>query len=326
MKISKILIYSTLLIIGANILWAQNWHSYTRENSGLVSNEVRSICIDANGLKWFGTDNGLSNYDGATWLTFTADTSKTTLAHNSINDIVFEASNYGPEIWLATDNGVSVMGVSLDAITMATPYRKDNTGLISNTVYAALVDNKHIKWFGTDSGVSSFTGSDWSSFTNMNFLSNNHILSIGADKDGWKYIGTKGGGISRIFDNGIDAVTSASPYDYSWSGLLSDSIYAVCVLENGDQWYGTDVGAAFHDTTETKEGWDVFTTDSGLVHNFVQAIVEDDRGIIWFGTRGGVSNFDGFSWTSFTSDDSLIGNNVLDIAVDLDGSLWFATD
>ncbi|MDZ7261734.1 MAG: T9SS type A sorting domain-containing protein, partial [candidate division KSB1 bacterium] len=277
---------------------------------------------------WFGTDNGLSCFDGSTWKTYQATSEQQTLASNNIHDIAFEVSHYGPELWLATDNGVSVVGISIDAITCATPYRKENRPLISNMVHAVAVDSAHIRWFGTDAGLSSFTGSDWMSYTTTTevSLSHNYVLSISASKDGWKYIGTKGGGVSRIFNNGIDTITSASPYDYAWSGLLSDSVYAAYVLEDGTQWFGTDKGAAYHDTTATKFGWDTFTTDSGLVHNFVQAIARDKNGVIWFGTKGGVSSYDGQTWESFTTTNGLSGNNVYDIAVDIDGSLWFATD
>ena len=38
-----------------NSLIAQEWEIYTRENSPLISNTVLSVCVDSNGIKWFGT-------------------------------------------------------------------------------------------------------------------------------------------------------------------------------------------------------------------------------------------------------------------------------
>lgn len=323
-KLFFVLILVLLCVAPAS--FSQTWETYTINNSGLVSNNVRAVVVDENGIKWFGTDSGLSRFDGSSWKTYQATNAQQTLASNNIHDIIFEKTDYGTELWLATDNGVSVALISIDAITCATPYRKENRPLISNTVHAVAVDNTHIRWFGTDAGLSSFTGSDWMSYTAYDYLSNNYILSISSSTDGWKYIGTKGGGVSRVFNNGIDAITSASPYDYDWSGLLSDSVYVVYVLEDGTQWFGTDEGAAYHRSTQTKFDWDVFTTDDGLVHNFVQAIVRDKDGVMWFGTKGGVSNYNGETWKSYTTADGLSGNIVYDIDVDLDGSLWFATD
>lgn len=332
--ITRFLGVTVLLLAYIIVAGADDWTNYTSENSGLISNDVRAVCVDGNGVKWFGTDIGLARFDGAEWDTFRVDTARQTLAHNSIRDIVFEVTDYGPEIWVATDSGVSVMGVSLDGITMATPYRMDNTGLISNRVRVAAVDSSHKKWFGTDSGLSSFLGNwetGWASYTEddtVNPLSSNDILSIGLDKTGWKYVGTMDGGVSRIFDKNVDAVTTASPYR-EWTSLLSFNIfasYATCVDTDTVQWFGTDKGAARHLGTSNKTFWDLLTVRDGLVNDTVQAIIEDEEGRIWFGTRGGVSVFQDWECTSLTADDGLVGNNVLDIAIDRDGSLWFATE
>jgi len=39
-------------------------------NSGLVNNNVFSIAIDAQGNKWFGPINGLSEFDGTHWTSY----------------------------------------------------------------------------------------------------------------------------------------------------------------------------------------------------------------------------------------------------------------
>jgi len=284
---------------------------------------VLSVCVDSNGIKWFGTDKGLSSFDGVKWSTYTTEEK---LADSTINKIVFEQTSYGPEIWLATNNGVSVMGITPDAVTCATPYRKGNTGLVSDTIYAAAVDTGHVKWFGTDSGVSTFDGDNWETYTVSDYLSNNIILDIGTAQDGWNFLGTKGGGVSRIRSDGIDAVTAASPSDTKWSGIVSDSVYAVYIDSRGVQWFGTDKGVSMHIGDKTKENWITYTTEDGLVNNFVLSITEDKNGVKWFGTLGGVSSFDGTNWKTYTAEDNLAGNIVYDIAVDMDGSLWFATN
>jgi ligand-binding sensor domain-containing protein len=62
------------------------------------------------------------------------------------------------------------------------------------------------------------------------------------------------------------------------------------------------------------------------VNNFVQAITEDNNGKLWFGTKGGISVFDGTVWTSFTINDGLNSNEILCIAADHDGIVWIGTD
>jgi len=318
----RVLTLCILILACAFPAASQTWSTYTSESSGLAANTVKAIGIDANNVKWFGTVNGLSRFDGSTWITYTTDDN---LAHNEINALAFEITSYGPEFWIGTNGGgVSVVSVSEpDAITAATPYTPENTGLVSNLVYSAAVDTGHVKWFGTDKGVSTFTGSEWATYTKLDNISHDVILSIAAAEDGWVYLGTEGGGVSRF-----DGITAASPYDTDWSEILSDTINAVFVDSDGVQWFGTDQGVSAHAGHETKTDWTNYTTENGLVDNLVYAIAEDMNGTMWFGTANGVSSFDGSTWSAYTTTntDGLAGNTVFAITLDYDGALWFGTD
>ena len=304
---------------------AQVWTGFNSENSGLLSNKVKSIYITKDGIKWFGTEKGLTSYNGSEWNTITDETNPDSY---NINDIVLEMSDNATALWSATAGGAAYFPVTENEATTPVFYTPDNSGIASSNASSVCIDVFNVRWFGTDQGVSGLFGTEWSTFTTDNHLSSNVVTCIAADKDSFKYVGTLGGGVSRLIWNGVDAISSASPYDYSWSGLLSkdDNIYAIYVLDNGDQWFGTDAGCAFHDTTETKEGWSVYTTEDGLVNDFVQAIARDVNGNMWFGTKGGVSVRHDNQFTNFTTADGLIDNNVNDITVDTDGSIWFATD
>jgi len=297
---------------------AEQWITYNATTTALESNEIHAICIDNLGAKWLGTADGLTRYDGSTWTTY-----KTTenLAHNNINSISFEVTSYGPEIWVATDGGVSVISVVPDAITFATPYRKDNTGLISNMVNASEVDGTHVKWFGTDNGVSSFDGHEWASYTTEDFLPLNDVLSIDTGPDSTVYYGTNGAGVARY-----DGLSGASPYDTDWTGIASDTVTAIYIDSQGVKWFGTDQGLSSHVGNETKEGWTTYTTDQGLANNYVRAIAEDIYGALWIGTDGGASRLDNAVWTTFTTAEGLGGPTVYSIAVETNGNVWFGTN
>ena len=65
-------IFSILLIMGSFSCKNKkkndpHWTSYTIAN-GLVCNKVYSIAIDTKGTKWFGTNAGVSEFDGARWI------------------------------------------------------------------------------------------------------------------------------------------------------------------------------------------------------------------------------------------------------------------
>ena len=61
----------------------------------------------------------------------------------------------------------------------------------------------------------------------------------------------------------------------------------------------------------------------GLAHREVNAIFQDRQGFMWFGTKYGLSRFDGKTFTSFTKDrNGLEFDDIQSIAQDADGILW----
>ncbi|MBM3242006.1 hypothetical protein FJZ31_37520 [Candidatus Poribacteria bacterium] len=70
------------------------------------------------------------------------------------------------------------------------------------------------------------------------------------------------------------------------------------------------------------EEWRTYTVADGLRDNVVNAVAVDDQaGVVWFGTSKGASRFDGANWQSF-----LDGRNVQTILVEATNTIWFGTD
>lgn len=62
---------------------------------------------------------------------------------------------------------------------------------------------------------------------------------------------------------------------------------------------------------------------NGLAHREVNAIFQDRQGFMWFGTKFGLSRFDGKTFTNFTKDrNGLEFDDIQSIAQDADGLLW----
>lgn len=68
-----------------------------------------------------------------------------------------------------------------------------------------------------------------------------------------------------------------------------------------------------------------YTAADGLSDNFVFAIHQDRRGLIWFATSTGVSRYDGVEFKNFTINEGLVNNGVRGIHEDRKGRLWFST-
>jgi signal transduction histidine kinase/ligand-binding sensor domain-containing protein len=72
-----------------------------------------------------------------------------------------------------------------------------------------------------------------------------------------------------------------------------------------------------------------YQADDGLAHNSISVILQDQNGLIWVGTRGGLNRFDGYTFKTYKNEKSKfgnIGNNVIiAIAEDKNGMLWIGT-
>jgi len=102
------------------------------------------------------------------------------------------------------------------------------------------------------------------------------------------------------------------------------------VLEDrkGGLWFATDDSAGVYyyngkSLPDRQAGFQHFTIREGLADNRVICIYEDKAGIIWFGTRGGVSRYDGKSFRNFTMKGGDWWDNFITTFMeDKTGKLW----
>ena len=90
----------------------------------------------------------------------------------------------------------------------------------------------------------------------------------------------------------------------------------------GRLWFGTSTGVIRYDGGQSE----IFTTQNGLAHNWVDCILEDRDDHLWFGSPNGkMSRYDGKTFTAFGPDDGLPPYDIVTIYQDRDGHLWIST-
>jgi ligand-binding sensor domain-containing protein/two-component sensor histidine kinase len=65
-----------------------------------------------------------------------------------------------------------------------------------------------------------------------------------------------------------------------------------------------------------------YTIRDGLAQQQVIIVLEDSRGYIWCGTKGGISKFDGQHFENFSTEDGLYGNGLENLFEDSKGNIW----
>jgi ligand-binding sensor domain-containing protein len=98
---------------------------------------------------------------------------------------------------------------------------------------------------------------------------------------------------------------------------FTSGIRSIFQDSKGNYWFGSvQEGVARYNGSS----FTYFTTNEGLKDNQVLAIQEDENGMIWFESQGGVCSYDGISIRDATKE---ITNNYSDKWMKLDHDLWF---
>jgi ligand-binding sensor domain-containing protein/class 3 adenylate cyclase/HD superfamily phosphodiesterase len=307
---------SSINSISGNIVWSifedQNNLLWVGTNEGLNrfdrnNNVVRTYLptIQVNGEKrntsiyailkdrqnrlWLGTDGGLFSFNEQS----TSFIPNLSSDHRSRTYVIIQDSKN--RIWAGSKQGIVLLNENGTLIRKLT--KKAGDGLPDNVTRAILEGKDGDFWVGTDGGLCRVTFDEngtpsFKSYRNKpndraNSLSNNTVLSLSEDDNGFIWIGTFGGGLNR-FDKRTESFIHYTQKD----GLPNNVIYGILKDELGKLWISTNRGIASFDT-EKKSFDRSFDESDGLQSNEfnVGAHFKSESGELFF---GGIKGFNSF--------------------------------
>jgi len=228
----------------------------TKENSGLVTNEVRAIAVNSSNIHWYGTSEGCSTFNGTEWKLFSEENYY--LTSNNITDVVSPENDW---TYIASkSDGVSRVKQEVDGISSASKISTAWSGIASDSVYTVFVDRLGRRWYGTTNGVSLHSGENtkknWITYQTEDGLVDNNVTVISEDGKGKIWFGTI---------SGLSGFNGASWENYNSSnGLSEDNISSLAIDENNDIWLATHSGVIFFKRSTLKE-YVVKKTDAPIV-------------------------------------------------------------
>ena len=102
---------------------------------------------------------------------------------------------------------------------------------------------------------------------------------------------------------------------------LNTLFFWACLVLSGGHLWAQDV-SPYSDIS-------YITSDNGLSQNEVTRIIQDQKGFLWVGTRGGLNRYDGYQFKIFKNEsgnsNSLINNSVESLFEDRQGRIWIGT-
>lgn len=179
-----------LILVGplqVNAQFSVSTHFSTED--GLVQNSVLSIAQDQKGFMWFGTENGLSRFDGLRWRSFKnilSSTEKPTSAA-LIRSLLWDKQN---KLWMGTVFGLIIFDPLTEKFRqIPLPYQKQPE------VKQIITDRAGNIWAATSSGIVLITPKNKVLASSMTFDSGEYIYSstICQAPDGRIWCGTRQG-------------------------------------------------------------------------------------------------------------------------------------
>lgn len=177
------------------------------------------------------------------------------------------------DLWIGTDGDGLIRirhGKILRLIT------KD--GLVNNFIRVMLQSRDGSMWFGTDEGVSHWTGGSFVDYRMSNGLSYFSTRDIVEDRDGDIWIGT---------DRGLnDLREGVFVHNAATAALAEDQVWSIYQDADGGLWFGTRDNGLYR---WKQNRLTHYTTAQGLGSNSIYQIVEDRKGGMWLSGPNGIS-------------------------------------
>jgi ligand-binding sensor domain-containing protein len=275
------------------------------EKDGLSNNKVWSIFEDTLGNIWFGTDDGLSKYNGnniskVPMTNVASNILGTTVSQSGKNAVFSIFQDKHRILWFGTDNGIFCYNGKTFSGFLDNNAIENKSNLTLKSVQCIFEDRNGNLWFG--SGPMAFEGIclyEGKSLTNFKPQDEGWIRNITADKNGTLLFDTRH--IGLIAYDGKTFSGFSEPQN-----LRKELLTSILVDSKGNIWYGSDYTNNNDVTTGGLWKFDgksfvEFTKKDGLGNTSIYSLTEDKAGNIWIGTRNcGLYRYNGQTFETFS--------------------------
>lgn len=290
-------------------------------DDGLPQTTIECMIQDRRGYIWFGTNDGLSRYNGYEFKTYRNEINNDDSIVN--NYIVSLNEDSEGNIWIGTVEGASRLNIYTDEIKN---YKED---VDNNNITDILVTNDGNILLGTIDGLYIYDKADdrFRRIFEGEKLNHQEIYSLDEDKNGDIWIGTaKGLTKINLQNNAYDKFTSENIEGWQFEEL----VYKI-ICDNDNLWIGTLTSGIYKINIKTLEIENINSENSDLASNTIYTILKDDNEVIWFGTDSGLIKYDSInkSFKNYFNKSydkySLVDDEVYSIIKDKSGLIWVGT-
>ncbi len=309
------------LLVSAN-LFAQNWSVFTKENSKIPENVIKTLAVDKSGNLWLVTGDcfyggNVVKYNGKDFLVY--DSADSDLNDRFVTDIAFDVEG---NVWLGSRyKGVwKFDGKSWQNFTTL------NSTIPDNHVKKIISDSATGIWICTDKGLAQFTNDEWKTYNKSNSaLPSNNVNSIAFEKGSKAFWVATDKGLLYCYSIATLLQISnvaALIYNTTNSVLPDDMIHQVIIDNSRNIWISSWGGIVKYNNNS----WNLFTPKNSILPDFAEYILSVNSNVLWVSTNMGLYSYDGETWKSYTPANSVISDYFVNkVALGINNEIWIAT-
>lgn len=262
-------------------------------------NRVKAISETSSGIIWVGTVSGLYRMEpGRERFTAIPDVHGTARGIYMTSDRLFL---------------ISIVGQGTVAYRLSAENRlTDRVVLPSDAVLSIFEDAEKNIWLGTETGLIRLSRTPLT-IVSLPHANESDFGTIYQDREDTLWMAS-----TRLF-----CLRKGNPAECRVSPLAGVKVRNVLEDRDASLWFGTDGDGLYHISRGQTSH---YTTEVGLVNNFIRALVQGKDGTLWIGTDEGVSHFNGVRFSNYTMKDGLSYQSVRAMIEDRSGDLWVGTE
>ena len=332
---------------GDGCLWIGSWdkglHILDRQKNQLYAyrqgtssasipgDSIHTLFKDRSGLMWVGTfGHGIGKWN------------PTTQAFQRFSAVPEDDTSFGKEVWsfLETDDGTVWLGTrdGLSHWNPGTdsfehyPHDPQKTTIGAGTIRAILQADTGALWLGLESGLDLFDP-DKGVLRSYRYKSGDpagfpqgQVYALLATDDNCLWISTDRGGLVR-FDPKSGSVQRFSHNHANSSNPRVPVFTVMSHARDGGLWIGSYDGLFHFDQhRQVFRRYGKNLNGTGLCDEVVFGLYQDQAGILWVGTSGGLNRFDPKEgrFTYITTREGLPDDHILAVGGDADGFIWLS--
>lgn len=308
-------IFLIVLLFFAFSAWGGSYHFvHFTGNDGLPHQQVEALQFDAKGMLWIGTRNGLSKYDGYSFVNYHKDLSNpNSLNHNFVKSLYVDKKG---RLWVGTHNGICRYRPETDDFKSYT---------LSNILIQTILENSKGEIICAGHQLYRYD-EKLDTFKMVPRKERGFIISMAIDRQDRLFVSTNTSIFYYDQEFGKCTQINTEYFDDFITGV--DGIIPLKFDTNGRLWIGRNGKGVMNVDLATGKK-DIYRPEV-LSDGTVRVITEDADGRVWLGTEKGVTiiNPDGrieILRKSFSNAHSLNDNAIYSIVTDRYDNIWMGT-